>query len=90
MNCNFIGNNTKLLLKYLNDGLGNGFYNVGISLVICSLAIVFSVCVTLLTLSIIKKLAEQEKEEKKKLKKQSEDQINYQRLNFTSERNKQV
>ena len=72
VNCAFIGNNTKILLKYFKEGIGSGFFNVGIALFLCSLAMITSISLTLLSISIIKKLAEeQEKENEKRGKKKN-------------------
>lgn len=53
LNCNFIGKNVKVILKYLDKSLGTNFYNLGICLLVAGLAMCFSISFTILLNIII-------------------------------------
>ena len=53
LNCNFIGKNVKVILKYLNKSLGTNFYNLGVCLLVAGLAMCFSISFTILLNIII-------------------------------------
>ena len=53
INCKFIGRNVKIILKNLEESLGQSFYTVGICLVISGISMLLSIAFTILLNSII-------------------------------------
>ena len=53
VNCNFIGTNLKILLKYLHEALGGNFYTIGVCLLLVGSSMALSICFTILLIIII-------------------------------------
>ena len=53
VNCNFIGSNLKVILKYLKTALGKKIYTVGICLIIVGISLALSISSTILLIVII-------------------------------------
>ena len=53
INCKFIGRNVKIILKNLEESLGQSFYNVGLCLVISGISMLVSIAFTILLNTII-------------------------------------
>ena len=52
INCKFIGRNAKIILKNLEESLGQSFYTVGICLEISGISMLISIAFTILLNSI--------------------------------------
>ena len=53
LNCKFIGNNIRVLLKTLDNSLGGDVYDMGIILLVEGFAMAFSIIFTLLYISML-------------------------------------
>ena len=65
INCAFLGKNVKVMLKYLDDSVGNQFKSLGITVLANGVAMAFSICFIILLVIIVNstvKLREMEKE----------------------------
>ena len=54
LNCTFINDDLKIVLKQLYNGLGKNFYNIGTIMVLSSTCIALGICFTLLTINAVK------------------------------------
>ena len=61
-NCNFVGKNIKIVLKYLKSCLAEDLYTVGICLLVVGTSLIFSISFTILLIIIINKALEEEKQ----------------------------
>jgi hypothetical protein len=52
LNCKFIGNNIKVLLKEMNSGFGKNFYTFGLIMGVSSILMIIGIYSTILTISI--------------------------------------
>ena len=66
VNCKFLGDNLKNILQTLKSAFGKYLYGSGIALLLAGSSMAFSIAVTLVAISIIKKIAEEDKEAKEK------------------------
>ena len=55
LNCNFVGTNIKILLKYLGEALGSNIYTVGKFLLLAASSMLLSISFTILEVIIINK-----------------------------------
>ena len=65
INCAFLGKNVKVMLKYLDDSVGNQFKTLGITVLVNGVAMAFSICFIILLVIIVNssvKLREMQKE----------------------------
>ena len=53
LNLKFIGNNLKVILKYLKEAFGRDLYSIGVGLILAGCSLIFSISCTLLLLAII-------------------------------------
>jgi len=53
LNCQFIGRNVKVILKYLDKALGTNFYTIGVCLLIAGISMCISISLTILLNIII-------------------------------------
>ena len=53
VNCNFVGKNVKIILKYLRDALGKNVYTVGVCLFIVGCSLALSISATILLIIVI-------------------------------------
>ena len=66
LNCNFLGNNIKVLLSEMHSGFGKNFYNFGFIMGVIGLSTIIGVYCTILTISIGNTLRKKEKKEEGK------------------------
>ena len=53
VNCNFIGTNLKVILKYLKESLGGDLYTIGICLILVGYSLAFSISFTIFLIIVI-------------------------------------
>ena len=52
-NCNFIGTNLKIILKYLNEVFGGDIYTIGVCLILVGCSLALSISFTILLIVVI-------------------------------------
>ena len=66
LNCNFLGNNIKVLLSEMHSGFGKNFYNFGFTMGLIGLLTIIGIYCTILTISISNSLKKKDKKEERK------------------------
>ena len=80
INCAFLGKNVKVMLKYLDDSVGNQFKTLGIIVLVNGVAMAFSIFFTIILVVIVNSTVELRKMEKERVspsnQNESQPQIN--------------
>ena len=67
INCAFLGKNAKVILKYLDDSVGNQFKILGITVLVNGVVMAFSICFTIILVVIVNSTVELRKMEKERV-----------------------